>query len=182
MTKYSEIESSSAEWVQPRSGVRHFELRANDTLVGILNFRSSTGTHALAEGARGRWTCKRVGFFSIGITIREEGADADLALFKPDIWGRGSLAFNDGSSYAWRSTNVWRTTWELTDASKQPVVRFRPGVQGQKLRDTFKSQATVTIEAGAPSDERLFILLSFGMYMLAGQEVDETAVLLAAIG
>jgi hypothetical protein len=70
----------------------------------------------------------------------------------------------------------------LTDASKQPVVRFRPGVQGQKLRDTFKSQATVTIEAGAPNDERLFILLSFGMYMLAGQEVDETAVLLAAIG
>jgi hypothetical protein len=182
MTEYSEIRSSTAEWIQPKSGYRRFELRSNDTIVGILDFRSSTGTYALAESARGRWTYKRVGFFTIRITIREEGADVDSAVFKPDFWGNGRLTFKDGSSYVWKPTNVWRTAWVLTDASKQPVVSFRPGVRGQKLQETFKTQATVTIEAGAPSDERLFMLLSFGVYMLAGQEVDETAVMLAAIG
>jgi hypothetical protein len=181
MTRYSEIEGGDAEWVQPKTMKRRFELRQNDALVGSLFFRSVTGTLAVAESAHGCWTYKRVGFFNTRITIRKEGVDTDLAVYKPNLWGYGILKFNDGSSYAWRATNIWRTAWVLTGAGDRPIIQFRAGVEGQKLGDTFKTQATVAIDPSAPDDKRLPILLSFGMYMLKAHEDDETAAIAVII-
>ena len=182
MTQYREIEGSHAKWVQPKTTERRFELRVGDRLVGSLAYRSKTGTLALAESARGRWTFKRVGFFNTRVTVREEGTETDLAVFRPNLWGHGALVFMDRSSFAWRSKGVWRTAWELTNAANRSIIQFRPGVQDQKRRDAFKTQATVTNERDAPSGERLHILLGFGMYMLVGHEDDDTAALAAVMG
>lgn len=184
MTQYQAITGPHAEWVQPKTRERRFELRIGDAPAASLTYRSRAGTLAVAETARGRWTLKRVGFINSRITIREEGAETDLAVLTPHMWGQGALVFRDRSSYAWQAQGVWRRTWSFIDAAGRPILHFRQGLEDEKLRDAFRTQAAVTIEPGAPEGERLEILLVFGMYLIVGSHDDEaaTAAIIAAIG
>jgi hypothetical protein len=181
MTQYQDIQGSRAEWAQPVATERRFELRTGEGLAGVLHFRSLMGTLAAAENATGRWTYKRVGFFNTRVTVRVEGASRNLAVFKPNLWGRGVLRFADGAPFGWRSTSMWNGSWALTGAGDRPLIHFRSGLEERKLRDAFKIQAMVTIEEGAPRDDRLFVLLCFGMYMLNMHHEDNAAVIAASV-
>jgi hypothetical protein len=71
----------------------------------------------------------------------------------------------------------------FTDDSGRAVIHFSPGItRRKKLRDAFKTQATVAIEKASLDIDHRDILLSFGMYLLTMHEDDNTAVLIAAMG
>ncbi len=181
MTQLSKIEAPQAEWLQPKSGERKFELWANDALLGKLSFRSSSGTLALTESAYGNWTFKRIGFMNPRITIRSEGLEENLAEYKSNLWGHGVLTFKDGRSYAWKPSNFWGTAWGFNDAEAQTLLRFNPGIKDRKFKDIFKNQATADIDPRMQGDEKLPILLGFGLYLLLMHEEDSTAAITAAI-
>ena len=64
--------------------------------------------------ADGHWTFKRTGFFNPRITVRLNGHDTDLALFKPQWTGGGVLEFYSGPRLLWGSSGFWRTHWSFT--------------------------------------------------------------------
>ena len=182
MTEFRRIESTTVEWLQPKASERVFELRTDEALVGSLRFRSNLGTLADAQTAQGAWTCKRIGFLNPRITIRVEGSDADLAIFKPDLWGHGIVTFKDGASYTWKPGSFWQTKWLFADSAGQELLEFKQGTEDHKWHDIFKTQATVTISSVAPRGEELSVLLCLGMYLLTAHEDDNAAAMAVVVG
>lgn len=172
MKKLSEITGVKLEWREPKATVQHYELHAGNELCGTLDFRSAWGTLATAQTAGGAWTFKRVGFLNPRVTVRAAGSDQDLAVYQPRFWGDGELAFADGSAFRWRPVNFWSTQWSFLDGAGRPRVTFRSGVEGQTLKDIFRTQATVEIDPAASAHLRLSLLVSLGWYLILLQHQD----------
>ena len=82
-------------WKQPKATHQIFELKNNGDLLGKVVFPKSVGSLAEAETSDGKWTFKRVGFFTTRITIRKSGEEEDIAVFRPNLIARsGSLEFS----------------------------------------------------------------------------------------
>ncbi len=105
MQALSTVVGRQLHWIQPTALERWFELRAEDDLVGSLRFETAFGTRATAQTADASWTFKRVGFLNPRVTVREAGAELDVAIYQPKFWGDGWLAFPDGRVFHWKSTN-----------------------------------------------------------------------------
>ena len=179
MSDYAAIEHPAAEWIQPRTFDRHFELRAEGERLGALVFRSSTGTLARAETGAGCWTFKRVGFLNPRVSLRVAEEEDDLGEFQPKLWGGGLLTLRDGATFGWSSSNFWMTSWTFRDAGGHALVEFSPGVANQRLRDALKNQASVSIEPAAIGESHLPLLVTFGMYLLVLRQDDAAAVVVA---
>ena len=97
MLKITELIGQESRWTQPHASKMEYELRARDVIAATLSFRSSFGSFATATSADGTWTFKRVGFWQTRATVRADGAEADLAVFKNNTWsGGGTLELPGG--------------------------------------------------------------------------------------
>ncbi len=175
MTKLSELEGAQAEWIQPKTFERLYELRWGEETLAWLTFRSSTGTLATAESAEGSWTFKRVGFLNPRITVRAAGSEEDLAVYQPKFWGDGVLSFKSGLHFAWKPTNFWSTAWAFVDAEENVVIAFQPGVEKEKLRDILKTQFRLTLHHIGAIRETAPLLATLGMYLLILHQEDAAA-------
>lgn len=167
------------EWLQPKALERYYELKAREQLLARLTFRSSLGTLATAETADGEWTYKRVGFLNPRVTVRAAGLEADLAIYQPKFWGDGVLTFKSGLAYAWTPVNFWRTDWSFFAAEGGEVLAFKSGVQGERLRDIFKTQYRLMRPGAGPEGEVLPILATLGLYLLILNQEDAAAAVAA---
>jgi len=86
MKKISESINQPLKWEQPSALKMSYELHTGEETAGTLQFRSSLGSFATAESADGCWTFKRVGFWQTRVTIRECGAETEIATFKNNTW------------------------------------------------------------------------------------------------
>lgn len=129
MMKITELIGHELKWIQPNALKMEYELYAGDQAAGqiaaTLQFRSSFGSFATATSADGSWTFKRVGFWQTKVTIRANGADADLAVFKNNTWrGGGTLEFPDGRKYL-ANTNFWATRYEFTTETGEVLIVYK---------------------------------------------------------
>jgi len=159
-------------WVQPKTFGRQFELRTENNLFGSLRFETAFGTLATAESAAGHWTFKRVGFLNPRVTIREAGANDDLAVYWPKFWGDGWLEYVKGSRFHWKSTNFWGTEWGFANVQEQLLFVLKPGIEKPKLSDLLKTQAVVEIESQEHSLAELPLLLMLGWYLMILHQED----------
>lgn len=158
MLKISELVYQPLKWVQP-SMRQEFDLLTGDTRAATLNFRSSWGTLAFADSEDGNWTFKRIGFWQHRASIRETGAEQDLAIFTNNTWSQGgTLEFIGGRRYK-ATTNFWMTQMEWKTEDEQPLVRFHIG-------GFFKHTADVEILALAAHLPELPLLVLFGWYLV----------------
>jgi hypothetical protein len=112
------------QWTQPHAFTAAYELRSGDDLIGMLTFRSSFGSLATGASADGRWTFKRVGFFSTRVTARADGSDSDLVVFRNNTWtGGGTVELPDGRHWL-ATTNFWQTRYEITTSAETPLLTF----------------------------------------------------------
>ena len=119
MMKMTELAGRELHWVQPRVMKMEYELRAGEMIAATLRFRSSFGSFATAASADGSWTFKRVGFWQTRVTVRANGAEADLAAFKNNTWsGGGTLELPDGRKYL-ANTNFRATQYEFKTEAGQ---------------------------------------------------------------
>ncbi len=168
-------------WVQPEAFGRAFDLRSGDTLFGRLRFRSAFGTLATAELADGSWTLKRVGFLNPRVTVRQAGADADLAVFQPAFWGGGQLALALGARYEWKSIGFWRQEWGFVDSQGEWLVTLRHGSEKGGLANLFKTQAVVEVHPFGPLLTELPMLVALAWYLMILQDDDAAAASSAAV-
>jgi len=172
--------SEPIEWVQPKTFQNRYELRSGDNLVATLEFPKAFGSLANATAADGRWTFKRVGFFSTRITIRIEGQEDELAIYHPKWTGsEGRLQFTSGVEYIWKVANFWATqfVWQIGD---QPIIQYRPGLDESNVSDWFKTQARVEILPEAAGIKELSLLVLLGWYLMILKQQDDSAAIAAS--
>jgi len=175
MFPFSEFMGSTAEWTQPDTFERFFELRSADSLLETLSFRSSCGTLATAEALDEKWTFKRVGFLNPRVTVRVAGLEADMSVYQPKFWGDGLLSIENGPLIMWKPTNFWATDWAFIDQVDNIVMGFKGGIEQERLRDIFKIQTTLEIDRTMIYREHIPMLASLGMYLIILHHQDASA-------
>ena len=158
MKNLAEVVTRELRWAQPRALHAEYELTASGELAGRLEFHSAWGTKAFAESSEGVWTFKRTGFWQQTASIRKEGSDEDLAVFKNNTWQNGgTLTFSNGREVR-ATTNFWSTQLEFQDGAGMPMVRYHYG-------GVFKLHAEVEVTAAARSLPETPLLVLFGWYL-----------------
>lgn len=169
------------EWVQLKAMERRFELRAGEETLGSLEFQSAFGSLAVADCGTERWTFKRVGFFRPRVTIRREGEQQDLAVYRPKWSGsEGVLEISSGRTYTWQTANFWATRYVLAGEDGQALVSYQSGLDDNQIKDLFKSQARVEISPAAARLPELPLLVCAGWYLILLYKEDSAAATVAA--
>jgi hypothetical protein len=166
MLKLRELVGTELQWIQPHALRREFELRSGEATVARLAFRSAFGSLASAESDEGGWTFKRVGFWRSHVTVRESGSETDVAVFRNDTWtAGGTLTFADGRAYR-ANTNFWMTSYQFTNASDQPLVRFT------RLGGLLHLSCNVQVEPAGVKLAELPWLMALGLYLIVKMRDD----------
>jgi hypothetical protein len=181
---FADIDVHEAQWLQPHSSERRFDLVAEGATLARLTFRSRWGSFALAETAAGRWTYKRVGFMNPRVTVRVEGGTEDIGVYEPRWAGDGVLRLKGERTIRWKPEGFWRRTWTFVEGEDRVLLRFSPGVEGQGFKDMLKTQLTLEIEQPGRGHAALPILATLGLYLLILHNDDAAAgaAVVASIG
>jgi len=109
-------------WRQPETFRRFYQLTCNGSEVATVRFEKRSGLLATEECGQRKWTFRRTGFLATRVSIRQAGAETDLATFTPSWTDRGSLVFSSGRRYQLLPTNFWATEWSFQPEGESPVV------------------------------------------------------------
>lgn len=165
------------EWTQRSVFRREFELRAGDDIVAILRWEKTFGSLARAETAEGIWTFKRSGFLRPKVTVREAGTESDIAVFKPNWIGEGTLQFTDAGRYTWAKCSFWGDQWAFADDMGNPMVYFKPKISLLAK----KVEVNIQPEALSAPDLPLLALLGWYLLVLLSEEEQDAAAAAASI-
>jgi hypothetical protein len=169
-----DVAGQDLQWRQPKALKVEFELRAGEEVVGTLAFRNSFGSFATGASADGRWTFKRQGFFKPTVTVRAEGAESDLGVFRNRTWkGGGTVELPDGR-HLLASTNFWQTRYELTADTDAPLITYR------RTSGIMHMSAGMEIHDAAIELPELPWLVMLGWYLRVLLHRDSAAVVAAA--
>ena len=157
-----------AAWKARGAFARDFDLVAGDESFATLRWEKAFGSLAAAETAEGRWTFKRAGFLNPRVTARVAGSDRDLATFRPDWGGGGTLVFEHGAAFRLRSHGFWNPRWVLESPDGAELVEFRP--EGFTRRN-----AHLEVKPGAAGLPELPVLVTIGWYLVILVEEDASA-------
>lgn len=154
-----EFVNRDLEWSQPNALKREYELRAGDEIAATLRFRSAFGSLAVAACADGSWSFKRVGFLHPRVTVREEGSETDLAVFKNKTWSRGgTLEFPDGR-HVKAATNFWQTRFTLETEHEHVLIEY-------KTRGVVRLAGGMTVSREGAAMKELPFLVTLGWYLV----------------
>ena len=183
MKSITEALYSQPQWVQPRAAQNRFELRSGEDLFAEIEFPKWYGSLANAAAAGARWTFKRVGFFNPRVTVRSEGSETDLAVFRPKWTGtEGTTQLAGGAAYTWKTANFWATEYAWLDAAGEPLILYKQGIEASWLADLFKTQARVEIQPSAQGLPELALLVILGWYLIVLKQQDDASIAVTAVG
>jgi hypothetical protein len=173
MLKMTELIGRELKWVQPSALKMAYELHTGHTVAATLGFRSAFGSFATAQSADGIWTFKRIGFWMPKVTIRAEGVDHDLALFKNNTWhSGGTLELPDGRTYP-ANTNFWATQYAFKTEAGEPLVSF------SAIGGVLHMSAAVHIPAHTAEIAQMPWIVPLGWYLAVMMYMDSAAAVAA---
>jgi hypothetical protein len=158
MKSVFDIIGAELQWTQPSLMKQEFELHANGELAARLRFRSAFGSFATAESKDGCWTFKRVKFWDTRVSVRECGAEPDIAFFYPKVWtGGGALPLDEQRKLLIR-TNFWQTDYRVTTETEETLIHF-------KIPNLIRPSAHVEIMPAAVDYPELTWLAPLSWYL-----------------
>ena len=115
---------------------------------------------ANAQTAGQQWTFKREGFWHPQVTVREQGSDDNVAVFKPGWTGGGTLELPEGRQLRFGAANFWHSQWEWSEPAGKALIHFKshPGL--------LRMEGQVDIDSEAVSLPELPLLVVLGWYLL----------------
>jgi hypothetical protein len=169
MMRITELIGQKLQWIQPNALRMDFELRAGDTAVATLRFRHRSGSFATAESSDGSWTFKRVGFWQTRVTIRESGAESDLAVFRNGTWGGGgTLELPDGRRYPANSKS-WASQYEFRTETGEALITHR------QIGGMLRMSAEVEVHDLAKDMAEIPWMVLLGWYLSVMMSMDYAA-------
>ena len=167
--KIAEFARRPLKWHQPKMLKMAYELLDDEEVVAGVEFRSAFGSYATAHSADGTWTFKRTGFFRPIVTVRSEGSEKDIAVFRNDTWHRGgTLELPGGRTYL-ASTNFWATTYDFTTETGEALISFK------RIGGVFHMTTEVEIHATAARMAELPWMVMLGWYLIVLMHHDSAA-------
>ena len=124
MKKITDVADHELIWAQPSFAKTKYELRAGDEVVATIQFQRATLARADAEGEA--WTFKREGFWRQRVTVRREGSDDNIAIFRPYAFGGGELLASSGSTFELSSAHFFHPEWTWKQGER-PLMQFKGG-------------------------------------------------------
>lgn len=159
MPKLRDVVAQELSWMQPQALRREFELRAGETVIATLAFRSMFGSLATVRCDDGSWTFKRVGFWRSHVSVRAHGQDADLAVFMNNTWSAGgTLQMADGRQFR-ANSNFWMTKFQFANDRDEPVVQFT------RVGGLIRLSSMVSVTPAGAKLEELPWLVALGWYL-----------------
>lgn len=147
-------------WVRPNMWRRRLELRAGDETVATMEWPRRFRSIALATTADGEWIFERAGFRPAHVSVRRAQAETEVARFAASRSGAGTLHLEGGGTIVWKPENFWRTQWGWHDAAGSLLIGFLRRTVGLQV------EGVVEVEAGAPTPDRLALLVCLGWYLV----------------
>ena len=172
MRRLADFSGRMLRWTQTGAFSLLHELRADDTVMATLEFRSSFGCLATGRAEDRSWTFKRIGFWRPRATVRIEDSADNLAVFEHSTWsGGGSLTLADHRQIQ-VTTGSWQTCLEFRDSDG--LVLFRYHTEG-----FMREAAELEILPAAARMSELPWLLLFGWYLVVMMHRDAGAAVAA---
>lgn len=170
-------------WAFAPGSTDAYELRDGDEVAGNLSLLSTTGL--LVEGicAEGRWTFKRVGFFSTHITVRATGIGENLAVFTPTVGGGGTLSFAGGPTFRWTPQSAVEAGWDFVAEDGFVVVSVGPTTENTPV-DTARIEGRTAVSLAAAGVHQLpvLVLLAWYLYVINVRDTARAAAITASLG
>ena len=173
MLRLADLPGQPLKWIQPHATKMDYVLRAGEREAATLIFRSAFGSLATATSADGIWSFKRVGFWQTRVTIRADGSDSDLAVFKNATWsGGGTLELPNGHTYP-ANTNFWSTQYQFTTEAGEPLISFR------KIGGMLHMSSDVEIHPIASAIPETSWMVMLGWYLTVMLYMDSASAIVA---
>jgi hypothetical protein len=131
----------------------------NNSLAGFV-FEQTFGSLASAEVACQNWTFKKEGLFRPRFTVRIPNSDGNLAVFRLNWTGSGTLEYPDGRQIRWRRTSFWRPDWVFVQGENRPLLRFKQRI------GLLKISARVEFDPADAAMPELPMLVALGWYLV----------------
>ena len=149
---------------------RSYELKSNDEVVGTLRRPSYWSSNFLAETEGGHWMFRRGGWLGAGAQILDSTSQREVANFKGNWAGGGTLTFADGQTFHLECKGWWHPVWSVK------------GMGGETLLRIHTREEAVEVPGAVPAtDERLALLIMFMWYRVLQAEEDAATAASAAV-
>jgi hypothetical protein len=151
---------TTLKWNPEKGNGRKHLLTSGDEVVGSLTKHGVIDSTATAEAPNGQWTFKFEGLVSPHVAIRLPGADTNLADFRCDWGGNGTLDLGGGRTYKVSRPRRWGGEWRVSGPAGETLlsVKVRLGL--------LKAQGSVEVMPEAqPYSEDLPLLMLLGLYL-----------------
>src|ERR1700719_3214847 len=109
---------------------RAYELKSGGNTVASLQRKSCWSQEFHAESQQGNWKFHRTGFWRFASEIVDENSGVQIATFKPNWCGAGTLVFSDGQIFQLTFKGLWRPVWSVL-ANGQLVLSIQ--TRGKKV-------------------------------------------------
>lgn len=166
MKSLAEFTWSELRWVRSAAFRREYELRAGDELAAVLRIDNLFGAHAAAESGDGCWEFERVGFWRNKVTVRAEGNNTHIAVFKISRWGDGGgmLQLADGRKFS-AAADFWGTDYEFRNEAGEFVLRLIS-------KGVMRASAKIEVHSGADRLPEPPWLVMLGWYLVLTMKAD----------
>jgi hypothetical protein len=171
MTKWMDRLGTRFEWRRPDAGRRCYYLSGDGEVIASVRFEKSSGTLASLEFGGRVWTCKRTGFWSPRVCVRESSTGADLAVFKPWDHSGGEAVFSTGNRFVLRRVDFWGGEWAFETTAGAEVVR----VQGPQDPSSSSGEVYLGLSGSRLAETPVLVVLVWYLRLLMQDEVATSA-------
>jgi hypothetical protein len=153
-------------WKQSGCFQRAYELRAGEETLAAVRWEGMFSSQVMVETADGLWLFKRESFWGNQMAAYQLGANGtsqqmQVATFKRNWGGKGTLILADGRQFQWKHTRIWGDEWSWLDDNDLQLVRF-------------KHKKVEIMPPASPLIE-LPLLVTFGFYLVKLREDEQAA-------
>ena len=152
-----EVPNRLVTLVNTGRGMRTFDLRAGDDILGKLEF-GPLNSFDRAEAADGRWMFVRNEYLTrVKIGALETGTQ--VATYTAGWLCKGMLEFTNGHRFQWKCNNLLGTTWAWKQQGGAPLLSFSSIL-------SWRTEVQVALMPVARSLPELSLLALLGSYLL----------------
>ncbi len=168
---FDSVDDTSLRWLRQNEKPVQFDLLAGDATLATLTWEGGSGSLAIARTAQGTWTLKRVGFLTPRVSVRAEGAAADVARLSVHF-NYHRIEMTRGPAYRFHRAGILLPAWQVARENGSEILHIEPVREGR----TLVGGAVIASAAAAHlPDLPLLAILSWYFIVLAWFE-DEAIV------
>jgi hypothetical protein len=140
---WESTKEKSLRWKQPKRLQRAYQLHSQDQIWGQLKFDNNQFiSRARAIAADQEWNFKYTRFSLPKVTIQLKGDLVAQAVIETNWGWHGSLNFEEGHKYIWKSTDYAEKEFCFLTTKEHPVVFFTPKIGFLKIEADVEISST----------------------------------------